>query len=262
MLRRSSRDAAALLVALHTIAAAFWIGSLVALLLLLRSSKASEIAEVLARFSRLGIAAVLALVVAGASFAATQIVSAEQLIDTRYGWLVSLKATIFVALVGLAMVNRARYLPALRRGEPRVAVRLRRAMLAELVLIVGAITAAAFLAQTRPPRTETIAAHVDVRQGGHVVRIGVNPATTGINAISLLLKTPNGVALDPAEVTVELTAPHAEIGAVTRQAERIAAGEYRVERAELVLAGAWSIDVKARLTDFDVLTIRATFTVR
>ena len=42
----------------------------------------------------------------------------------------------------------------------------------------------------------------------------------------------------------------------------MATGEYRLEGAELVAAGEWTIEVRARITEFDRVTFRARVTMR
>ena len=146
------RAVAATVILSHVLGAAFWAGSLVGLLAILRRASAPEAAAALARFSRLGVFAVLALVTAAIAFAAMQLDSLDQLVASDYGRWIVVKAALLAGLPALAAWNRLRLLPALERGEARAAGRLRRTVTVEIVLIAGAIAAAAILAQTPPPR--------------------------------------------------------------------------------------------------------------
>lgn len=113
--------------AAHSLAAAFWAGSLAGLFLILRRQP-ERAAAVLRRFSPLGMAAVLLLLAAGIILA---------------------KAVLLVLLVALALLNRYRLLPALERGASRSA--LRRCVVAELILVACVVALTAALVQTPPP---------------------------------------------------------------------------------------------------------------
>ncbi len=66
----------------------------------------------------------------------------------------------------------------------------------------------------------------------------------------------------PGRIVVEFENPAAGVEPILRQARRSGPGEYRLEGAELALAGDWSITIYARLTDFDKLVLRTRLTVR
>jgi copper resistance protein D len=65
-------------------------------------------------------------------------------LGTAYGLLLCTKALLFVALLGLAALNRLRFTPALDRGTPGTVQLLRRSLAAEygLVVLVLCVTAA------------------------------------------------------------------------------------------------------------------------
>lgn len=252
------RAVAATLVLSHVLGAAFWAGSLVGLVVCLRRGSGSAPATALSRFSDVGVFAVLVLMTAGIAFAAMQLETIADLVASDYGRWIVVKAALLSGLLALAAWNRLGLLPALERGDAQAADRLRRTVGTEIVLMVAAITAAAILSQTPPPR----AALVELKQGNYSARLEVAPSRAGTNVVTVSFRAADGTAFDPAEVVLEFENPTAGVEPILRQARRSAQGEYRLEGAELAFAGDWSIAIHARVTDFDKLVMRARLTVR
>ncbi len=252
------RAIAATVILLHVLGAAFWAGSLVALLAILCRAIGPEAASALRRFSNFGAVAVLALMTGGVAFAAMQLDSLDQLVASGYGRWIVVKSALLAGLLALAARNRLRLLPSLERDGADPAGGLRWTVTGELVLIAGAIAAAGLLAQTPPPR----GALVELAQGEYSARLEVAPARAGANAVTVSFRTAGGAAFDPAEVVVEFENAAAGVEPILRQARRSGPGEYRLEGAELAFAGDWSITIHARLTDFDELVLHTRLTVR
>jgi copper resistance protein D len=106
----------------HLLAAGLWLGGLVPLAWLLeRARSASGTAwisvarEVVPRFSQMGYAAVALLAATGAVNTLLLVGSTQALVGTPYGRLLGLKILLFLAMVTLALFNRFRLLPRLRR---------------------------------------------------------------------------------------------------------------------------------------------------
>ena len=255
------RAAAATLIVAHVTAAAFWAGSLLALLALMRSPNGPGAARALSRFSRIGAPAVLTLMAAGIGFAAMQLHALDELASSPYGRWIAVKSGLLVGLLTLAAWNRLRLLPALERDGPRAARRLRRTIAAEIALMAATIAAAAMLAQTPPPRSAPGAQHLVLKQDGYSARLVVAPARPGINSITVFLAKDGEGPFDPAELSLEIANPAAGVEAFTREPTRAASGEYRVERAELVAPGEWTIELRAGTTAFDRVTFRARLTL-
>ena len=255
------RAAAAVLIVAHVAAAAFWVGSLLALLALLRSPNGPAAARALSRFSRIGVPAVLMLMAAGIGFAAMQLHALNELASSPYGRWIGVKSGLLASLLALAAWNRLRLLPALERDGPQVALRLRRTIAAEIALMGATIAAAAMLAQTPPPRSAPGAQHLVLQQDGYSARLVVAPARPGINSITVLLAKDGEGPFDPAELSLEIANPAAGVEALTREPTRAGSGEYRLAHAELVAAGEWTIEVRARVTAFDRVIFRARLTL-
>jgi len=106
----------------HLLAAGLWLGGLLPLAWLLgRAWSASGTAwisvarDVVPRFSRMGYAAVAFLAATGALNTLLLVGSPRALVGTPYGRLLGLKILLFLAMVTVALFNRFRLLPRLRR---------------------------------------------------------------------------------------------------------------------------------------------------
>ena len=142
--------------ALHLVAAASWIGGLVSLAVVLAVARrfqahrcASLVHEAMMRFSTLGIASVVALLVTGIVNAAILVGSLQALVVTDYGRLLMLKIALFAVMIGFAAVNRfwltPRLVDASSEREQHAVARLTRNCIIEIALglsifaIVGAL---------------------------------------------------------------------------------------------------------------------------
>ena len=133
---------AALLDALHLLAAGAWLGALLPLAALLRAGARVEGADarpfaVLAvrAFSRLALTVMILLVVTGLANTWFQVGSVPALVGTSYGWLLLAKVFLLIPILLLAQHNRRRLLPRLggdgdTAGRPAM-VRLGRFVAAE-----------------------------------------------------------------------------------------------------------------------------------
>jgi putative copper resistance protein D len=146
---------AALLDALHLIAAGAWFGALLPLAALLRAASGEAGADarpfaVLAvrAFSRLALVLMLLVIATGSANAWFQVRSVPALVGTRYGWLLLLKVALLAPILALAQRNRRRLLPRLSGdgatvGRPAMA-RLGRFVTCEaaLALLILLLTSA------------------------------------------------------------------------------------------------------------------------
>jgi putative copper resistance protein D len=149
--------------ALHLAGAGAWLGGLAPLAWLLRRAARPEHADarpyaVLAarRFSRLALAAVLALVATGVLNAWSQVGSVAALLGTPYGRLLVLKLLLLAPILALAAVNRRRLLPALSGegdaiGRPAMR-RLAVSLGLEGLLALAVLAVVAWMTVTPPGR--------------------------------------------------------------------------------------------------------------
>jgi len=249
--------------ALHLLGAAFWAGSLAALLRALGVLPAGRALAVVERFSRLAAVAVLALVAGALAWSAIEIREPANLWRTPYGRLALAKTGALAALLALAALNRFRWLPAWRRGDARMAGRLRRSIAAELALIGCAVALTAPLSETPPPAAGGAPGVVrTARSGAAVARVTVTPARAGPNAIEIALAKSDGSPLDAAEVWIEIDNEAAGIEPLVRQPMRVGPGHYRLAGGVIPFPGVWTLALRARVGDFDVVSFRAEVPIR
>ncbi|MDX1889531.1 CopD family protein [Mycolicibacterium sp. 050158] len=132
-------------VAVHTLAAAIWCGSLAALVATV--THRGQWARVLPRFSQVSLGCVVVLLVFGVAGAAVTLGSPADLYATGYGRVLMAKILVTVVLVVLAARNRAAWLPAARSHRATATVSRVRSRV-ELAIMAMALTLAAALAVT------------------------------------------------------------------------------------------------------------------
>jgi putative copper export protein len=133
-------DRMVIIEALHVCAAGSWLGALMPLLICLATMPAEPAARVARRFFPLGLLAV-SVIAATSLFQAVELVgSVPALVGTAYGRVALLKLALFLAMLGLAGLNRFVF-----SGH-----RLRRSITCETALATAVIFAAGMLAHLTP----------------------------------------------------------------------------------------------------------------
>jgi putative copper resistance protein D len=144
--------AAALLLCLHLLCAAFWLGALTPLLVIAAGGNTAQTAAAAARFGKLALRVVAVLLAAGVSLLFMLIGNAAQFWGSDYGRMMATKLLAVAAMLGIAAWNKLFLTPRLLNGHARAALMLRRSLLTEMAL--GALillTTAAFTTLTGPP---------------------------------------------------------------------------------------------------------------
>ncbi|WP_240980264.1 copper homeostasis membrane protein CopD [Ramlibacter agri] len=149
--------------AVHLVAAALWVGSLLPLLMVLARARAGApawmaLADSATRaFSALGVLAVAALALTGFINGQMMVGSASALVGSSYGRLVIAKIVLFLGMVTLAAMNRWWLAPRMAPGHPqaRSAARLLwRNVAVEIALGACILAAVGFLGGSEPPAHE------------------------------------------------------------------------------------------------------------
>jgi putative copper resistance protein D len=129
----------------HLLAAGAWLGALPLLAHCLRSAQPNDaLARLAKRFSVMGIASVGVLSVSGIANACFLVASIAALIGTPYGRLLLVKVSLFVVLLGIAVINRERLTPRLADAQGDARRRLHRNVVLEIaggIAIVGIVGA-------------------------------------------------------------------------------------------------------------------------
>ena len=137
------------LLVLHLLAVAFWVGALAPLR---RAAGDVGGADLLHRFGTVALVAVAALMVAGTALAWLLSGSPSALFGTAYGWTLLAKAAVVSALLGFGALNKLRLVPALAAGDPSAPPALRRSIALECAAVILIFLATATLTTlTTPP---------------------------------------------------------------------------------------------------------------
>jgi putative copper resistance protein D len=140
--------------AVHLLAAGWWIGGLLALVLSI-TSMGDQTAGALQRFSGIGYWAVAAIVGTGVFKGAVLIATPSALASTSYGQVLLAKVALFVCMGVLALSNRFWISPAMARGGDRQTWfrRLRLQVSAEFAIGLAVLAVVGALGAMQPPAT-------------------------------------------------------------------------------------------------------------
>jgi len=149
----SSHNLATASLVLHIIAAAVWLGGLVLLVLLRPRMARTELVDALSRYSSIALVAFVVVAVSGTVRAAVSVVTFEGLFS-RYGGILLVKVVALLLLGVLGAWYRTRIIRSMR-GSDAVTRRFWMLVVLELALMGIASGAAAALARTATPVTES-----------------------------------------------------------------------------------------------------------
>jgi copper transport protein len=266
----STADPAALVLpanALHVGAMAVWVGGVAMLLLAVPGAtrrleppqRTPLLAAVVARFSTLALAAVGALLASGVLQSIAELHAVADLWDSAFGRAILVKAALMAGLIAIGAWNRGRGRPLLARraaaGEPpgRTGFLLRRALRAELALMLAVLGATAALASYAPPSAATGPFAGTATLGPIRVELTLDPAAAGANELHLYLsRRRDGGPFDGVkELRLTVSLPDRDIGPLDLRPHQAGPGHWVVRGAHLAPAGEWQLDVLARVSEFD-----------
>jgi copper resistance protein D len=150
--RAAAQEVAPVLLGVHVLAAAFWLGALGPLAIAARRCDPRRLAVLAARFGRIAMLVVGALLAAGAAVLWILLARFSELWTSAYGCLVSVKIALVACLLALAAWNKLRLVPRIAAGDPAAVRSLRRSIRAEMI-VAGLIllATAALTTLTGPP---------------------------------------------------------------------------------------------------------------
>ena len=249
--------------ALHALAAGVWAGGLLALLVLARARGPRPGAEVFARFSRLALGAVLVLVATGTLAAVVQLGAWDDLWDSRYGQLLSVKLLLVAAVLATALVARRTVRAG---GSPWRPVRY------EAVGTVAVLALTAALGVTPPPTrgsddaaagSATAADRTTVALdlgNGRTAELEVDGLTTSGSRLRLTVPAPRRGPQAVRRVTLRAELPGEGLGAadvpLTREGDR-----WRGVTS-FVLPGRWQLTLSVERRNLDAVVTTGTLSVR
>jgi copper transport protein len=247
--------AAGVVVFLHVVIAACWLGALAGLpaLLLAGSGEAA-----LRRFSAVATWGVAMLVATGALLAYWQLAAPADLWRTAYGKVLSAKLLLVLAMLVLAAINRWRLTGPALQGDIRRLGALVRNIRWELMLAAAVLGAVTLWRFTPPPRSLPVAyPSVHLHGSGVSGSAVVHEIPGGHARITLVITRDDGTPLAPKEVSVTLSNKDAGVEAMTRAAHPVdgSPGAWAVPDAPLLASGLWGLHVDALVSDFDSVSL-------
>lgn len=263
----------------HLIAMSVWIGGLVLLVVaVLPGRDPADLRSALPVFSRVAFGCVL-LIAATGTYQAWRESGTIKALTTTYGLLVLVKVVLFLGLVALGNLSRVaierRYLRSAQptTGTPAPASdgsiaartgvsagvdvgRMRRSVLAELVLAAIVLSVTGVLVAQPPGRTAVAATPVasasatTALEAGRSVTVTVAPARHGTVAVTVTLH--GGSA--PQLITVAASLPSQQLGPLPVPLTAAGALTYSSSDVLLPAAGLWTFAIDVQSSDFDAIT--------
>jgi copper transport protein len=253
----SPRGVAIALDWLHLTSGAVWIGGLLGLLVLWRSlpqnRRVAGLTVAVPRFSNVAIGAVLALIATGIGASILQLPTLASLWQTGYGQSLLVKIALLTGALLLAAVNLLRTRPRLLAGQAPAAGLLRRLVGGEVVVVAGAVLAAAVLTSLAPPAKAVAdlgkpSAHVGpgavakaVEKAGYRVALRVDPNRAAVPNRFEVTLTRDGKPVTGAAVTAGFAMLDMEMGTQAYKLQETAPGVYGREAPALVMVGHWGL---------------------
>lgn len=267
---------------LHLAAVALWAGGLAALVLVLPfalrpyagEERRQALIAALNRFSPLAFVSALVVVATGV-FASLIWVTAPDQVTTRYGWTLLGKLVLVAALLGLGALHRAALNPARYARLAALGATLggpKRTLVAEALLALAVLGAAALLSATPVPRPEIASAPAPtatIAVDDLQVTLTLAPGGPGVNSYDVYVGR-DGAPADGLTVAVRLVDPARDLRSAWQIADAGGDGLYVAAGADLDRSGPWLalVDVRDGETvsraafPFDISADAAVQTVR
>jgi copper transport protein len=239
------------LMLLHGLAAALWIGALDPLRRAFALDPGPVTAALFDRFQRLGFVAVAAVVASGGTMAWLLLPRWSNLWDSSYGLTLSAKLLAVLAMLAIAALNRFWLTPRALAGVAGMKPRLLLVLRLDLLVAMLAMLLAVGLSLGPPPTSSRVIEFADAQ---YVVTVTLSPGHAGDNAADIRIAMPDGMTIDPKAVEVRVESPAAGIEASTHQASQIAPGLYRVPALPLWAPGDWKLRINLMIDDFTMVT--------
>jgi copper transport protein len=209
-------------------------------------------ADLLRRFSRPALLAVIVLIGSGAGLILIRPLAIETL-GTPWARLVGVKLSLVAVMLALALWHRAPAVPQLELGQAASVGRTIR-IEAALGLVVLCLAMGFWLAP--PPATlvaDPPAVHIHTTKA--MADVSLSAAPPGAVTLHLMLADGDFVPLDTQEVRIDLTDPIAGIGPLTVRASREGAGVWSTAPTTLPSPGPWEIKLLLLISEFEQITI-------
>ena len=264
----------------HVGAGAVWIGGLIGLLVvwlsLPKPLRVAGLSVCVPRFSNVAFVSVMALIGFGIGSSLLHIPTLASLWQTSYGLALIAKIALLGLTLMIASVNLLRTKPRLVASRERpelgagAASLLRRLVSGEVVIVAGAIFAAAILTSLAPPSKALASvskakAHVGpgpvsqtVREGDYTVQVRVNPNRAAVPNQFAVQVSKSGKPVRKADVTATFAMLDMEMGQQAYHLPEIGPGVYSRAAPALVMVGHWGLNFEVAppgVAPFSVLVV-------
>jgi len=253
---------------LHVAAGSIWVGGLIGLLVvwsgLCAELRLPGLAISVPRFSRVAFVSVMVLIASGVGSSLVHIPTVASLWQTSYGQALLVKVALLGGAMLLAPINMLRNTPRLANAQTRpeearnAASLLRGLVTAEVVLVAGAIFAAAVLTSLIPPpkalaEIGSASKHVGpgavvetVEHGPYRLTFRIDPNRAAVpNSFSVAIAK-NGKPVHGADVTTTFTMLDMEMGQLAYALSETEPGVYTRSAPALVMVGHWGLSFDIR----------------
>ncbi|HTN61656.1 MAG TPA: copper resistance protein CopC [Devosia sp.] len=240
---------------MHVTTIAWWVGALIPLILLLRQDQ-HVASPALIRFSRAIPFAIMPLVGSGAILAVIQLGPPGQTWWLPYGQILAAKLSLLVVLFAIASWNRWVLTVPAAAGDELALKRMRRGIVAEIVIILAVLGLVSAWRFTPPPRA--LAAEIgtpivwDLTKGSVRAIVTLSSGRVGEMDAQIAIETALGEPLSPKSVKLSLEPENGLISPIVRAASPTPKGEWRIEELNVPFADTWSVTVQVRVTDFEL----------
>ena len=255
---------------IHLLAAAFWVGGLFGLALILPvvfshspdGNVRQVILAVLPRFSLVAGLSFAALIVTGL-YSAWAHVTVLPALAVPYGQTLVIKTALVAILLVFGATNLLWLIPAIRADRKAASI-LRRTVTAEAIVGVLVILAAAYLTSLEPARQVASRQGIGVPQSltfqdtaeGTTIGVDIEPGQVGANTVTVTLTDRRGNRITNATgVDVRLTYLDADLGEDSLSTTPGGEGEFVAQDTRINIAGPYQLEVAVRRPDtFDART--------
>jgi copper transport protein len=240
---------------LHTICVAFWVGSLVPLVAIVRAP-ARGTAE-LAAFSRWIPLPLAVLVVTGSYLIVVELDRPDALWTTGYGEVLSGKLICVAVLIAFGAANRFWLVPRVLDRKPQASRPLAASIAIESVLALAILGTVGLWRFTPPPRSLIAAAPTLIHFHGSegMVQIEVEPVRARGATFAIEVLDGDYKPMRAQEVGLVIASPTAGIEPIRRAANNVGGSDWEIDDLRIPVGGRWSLRVDILVDDFHKVTL-------
>jgi copper transport protein len=213
-------------------------------------------ADLFRRFQTYGAIAMAGTLGSGVALAVLLLPRFSNLWQSDYGLRLCAKLAAVALMLAIAATNRLWLTNRALAGRPRMR-RLLRLVLGLDLIVASLATVLAVGLSLGPPSTNALT--LNVANDRYEASLTFAPGKIGDNDLTIVLTPRAGAPLEPKEVELRLSAPGIET--ITRKAESMSAGRYRLRNLPLWVAGPWEVQLGLLVDDFTKLQLRAEATL-